>query len=423
MKPPVTGILDNISFSNHSSFRFINSLNNRFSASCRSVCSYAQGYFRDILNHDYPSVYYPEYAYMRHPRLRHVMYGSHAPLFWRSRQAANIYHFVNRPHFIPSKNKAGFLIEPNDHILSFCNTFRYHKPCDAIRRASSILESLIDIGMKGLLVNTKTGLFDQFNYYLPNHAKNLLIHYDDARCINMLTFDQLKKKQIQVYDPNYQPKIVVLSAGWIIKHISSIVHAYVARPRKAHLILCVPDLPLHLERVLQESDNKFTLIKSSPLPSAQKDFILRNSDISIALTSVDGGSNALEGIEYGHALITNHYHRSPQFASPNNALFCELGSNYYELGLWGEQWQNVSEFMESIPYLRDPLDIQSITSHIESLDNALSILLEQRDKLAKMQLASLHLAVNQSVELSNHNLRNIYMKFDNLPCSDSVLSI
>jgi hypothetical protein len=406
----VTGVLDikqrSLSLGKH---KYLGSIGNRIGSCASGALTLGQNIYRSFAQDEFPGVYYPEYSINRHPRLRYVMYGSRAPLLWSSRQDAALYHFVNRPIFIPSARKQGFVLEPNDHILSFCNTFVPHLPAEAIKNASVIFDNLIEKGLRGLLVNPRTGLIQQLGLYLPDYAKDLLLPYEDARCVNRVTVQQLLERQRVLQDLSYSPRICVLAAGWIAKHISALVYAYVNRPRKAHLTLCVPDLPRDLELLLSESGNSYSVIRSAPLSCQQKHSILEESDISVSLTSIDGGSNALEGMEYGHAIITNRYHRTAQFANTSNAIIVQMGSNYYDLGSWGIEWQNVQEFVRHTPYLRDPLNRQYLDDFISQLDESITTLLGDRDLLASLQYASLDMAYKRSCEVSNQAIRNTYI--------------
>lgn len=348
-----------------------------------------------------PSVYYHYYGRYTHPHIRQRMYGKYAPVNWQNFESAQIAHFLQKPE---STSKP-YLIEPNDHILTIGTMFGTVKPSELIKRIPDILEIIASKNFKGFLLGPD-GLADQFQYYFGSEYANKLMFYPQARSIPKIGFNSLGLADLKA--TNTAVKFICLAGNYQIKAVDILIDAWlsIAHLNDATLTIVCPNIPEPmLKRLAKIASIK--IIPIAPLKDQLKARLLSQADVSIGLTHTDGGVNMIEGMEYGHAVITNTNHRSTYFAKIKNAHVINFPHEYYKNGSYGVIYDSVSEYLSLVGEAKRTGEYEDSK---QELAKAVTSYIENPELLREHSRSSRTAIEEQSVWKSNAALLKIYRK-------------
>ena len=363
-----------------------------------SVCVQKTG--RHIQNAQ-PSVYYHYYGRYTHPHIRQRMYGKNAPVNWQNFESAQIAHFLQKPE----STIKPYLIEPNDHILTIGTMFGTVKPAELIKRIPDILEIIASKNFKGFLLGPD-GLADQFQYYFGSEYASKLMFYPQGRSIPKVGFNSLELIDVNVFKTPV--KFICLAGNYQIKAVDILIDAWLSIEHLygATLTIACPDIPEPMLKRLAQIDS-IKIIPVAPLNNKLKAELLNQAEVSIGLTHTDGGVNLIEGMEYGHAVITNTNHRSEFFVKIKNGYIINFPNEYYKMGCYGVTYNSVAEYLRLVE--KDKKDGKYEGSKQE-LAKAIISYIENPTLLRQHFLATLAAIEEQSVCKSNAALLKIYKK-------------
>jgi hypothetical protein len=349
-----------------------------------------------LSNQNALSVYYHYKSLNTHPYIAERMYGECAPLAWSNYPEADVAHFLQKPESVANP----YYIEPNDQILTPGVYFGARKPFEIIKRLDDIKSLIASDKFKGLLIGDDD-LEVQFVHYFGTDLIHKLYKYPQMRCIP-------RKKTEEIKFPTEQNRLhfLFLASDYKLKAVGLLIESWLSirRPDDAILTIACPNIPEN-ELDNLRSIKSIKIIKEAPLSVKTKKILLLNADISICLTHVDGGANAMEGIEYGHPIITNTFHRSNYLTKNQNGVVVDFPNQFYRLGEYGFRFNSIEEYMANVESEmvqgRYDLAKSSLAEKIQAYIDSPEIVYEHSVK-------SLQLAYEQSVVKSNERLLEIY---------------
>lgn len=342
------------------------------------------------------TVYYHLQSLNTHPYIAERMYGDCAPLAYSNYPDADLAHFLQQPEKITKP----YFVEPNDQILTLGVYFGAKKPFEIIKKLDDIKSLIASSNFKGLLIG-EDGLEAQFVHYFGTELIHKLYKYPQMRCVPKKTFEQIKCHADQT-----GRHFVFLASDCKLKAIDLLIEAWlnVRQLNGAILTIACPNIPENeLDKI--KSVKSIKIMKEAPLSAKTKKILLSSADISICLTHVDGGANAWEGIEYGHPILTNTYHRSDYLTKNLNGVIIDFPNQFYRLGEYGFRFNSIEEYMANVEseVRQGKYDAAklSLTEQIQNYINDPNLVYRQSIK-------SLQLACEQSVVKSNERLLEIY---------------
>lgn len=326
------------------------------------------------------------------------MYGTCAPVEWCNYKDAKLAHYLQ----FPLETKIPYVIEPNDQILTLAGFFGAKTPRQALARVDDIKELMATKNFRGLLVGND-GLVEQYKYYFGTEQIDKLIIYPHMRCLpqaSMSDIDAKKNKQDITF--------LFLASDYKNKSVNVLLNAWLnANGLKAsRLILACPNIPKDVLTKLK-GVGSVEVVAEGPLSVKTKRRLLLQSDISICLTHIDGGANVFEGLQYGHAVITNQFHRSQYLISNNNGFEIQYPNYYYKLGEYGIRYNGINEFIKIVD---DDMTQGRYDDAVSELTKVIQKYIDYPDLRFEHSRASLELAWRESVWASNNKLTEIYLQ-------------
>ncbi|MCM0034300.1 MAG: glycosyltransferase [Burkholderiaceae bacterium] len=342
------------------------------------------------------TVYYHLQSLNTHPYIAERMYGECAPLAWSNYPEADVAHFLQKPEGVAKP----YFIEPNDQILTPGVYFGASKPFEIIKRLDDIKSLIASNNFKGLLIG-EDGLEDQFVHYFGTELIHKLYKYPQMRCI-----PRIKINEIKCHADQNGRNFLFLASDYKLKAIDLLIESWltIRRLNGAILTIACSNIPAkELDKL--RSVKSIKIIKEAPLSAKTKKALLSNADISICLTHVDGGANAWEGIEYGHPIITNTYHRSDYLTKNQNGIVIDFPNQFYRLGEYGFRFNSIEEYMANV----ESEMVQGRYDHAKvSLAEKIQAYIDSPELVYEHSVKSLQLAYEQSVAKSNERLLEIY---------------
>jgi hypothetical protein len=342
------------------------------------------------------TVYYHLQSLNTHPYIAERMYGDCAPLAWSNYSDAHVAHFLQRPESI---NKPYF-VEPNDQILTPGVYFGARNPFEIIKRLDDIKSLIESDNFKGLLIG-EDGLEAQFIHYFGTELIHKLYKYPQMRCI-----PRKKPEELKCHADQNGRQFIFLASDYKLKAIDLLIESWlnVRQLNGATLTIACPNIPLNeLDKL--KSVKSIKIIKEAPLSPKIKKILLSNADISICLTHVDGGANAWEGLEYGHPIITNTYHRSDYLTKNQNGVVIDFPNQFYRLGEYGFRFNSIEDYMANVEF---EMGEGKYDAAKVSLSEKIQAYIDHPELVYEQSVKSLQLAHDQSVIKSNERLLEIY---------------
>lgn len=342
------------------------------------------------------SVYYNLRSIYTHPYIRARMYGHCAPVHWANYDDAVVSHFLQKPERVEKP----YLVEPNDQILTLGVYFGAKTPFEIIKRLDDIKALIASKNFKGILIGDD-GLADQFHYYFGSDLIHKLYKYPQMRCIPQVSSTELRSKQ-----KNSGLKFIFLASDSKLKATDLLIESWsqVQRLNGASLTIACSNLTsAEISKV--KKIPSISIVNEAPLSEKRKRHLLAMSDISICLTHVDGGANAFEGIEYGHAIITNTYQRSSYLTKNKNGVVVHFPNEFYRVGQYGVRFNSISDYLDNVA-----LEVRQgkYDDSMQSLAQKIQMYVDYPAIVHEHSERSLELAHQESVQRSNEHLMKIY---------------
>lgn len=346
-----------------------------------------------------PKVYYHYHSRYTHPHIRDRMYGQNAPVQWQNYNVAAVAHFLQKPENVSKP----YLIEPNDHILTMGHLFGAQKPSELIKRIDDIKEIISSDNFKGFLLGPD-GLIDQFRYYFGDQYSTKIKLYPQGRSLPKVDLNwwELKKSSPIKRSINF----ICLAGDYRIRAVDMLIESWLSinQLNNAKLVIVCPNIPISILQSLSTIES-IKVIPKAPLTLSLKKALLSSADVSIALTHIDGGANIIEGMEYGHPIITSTSHRSVFISKSQNGLVIDFPNEYYKMGLYGVAYDSWAEYMQLVE--RDN-KAGGYDGAKQRLASAIKSYIENSDQLLAHSHKTLLAISEQSVQKSNSILLKIY---------------
>jgi hypothetical protein len=329
------------------------------------------------------------------------MYGVNAPVKWSNIKSSKLIHSLQMPPI--NTYDLPFLIEPNDQILTLSVYFGAKTPKECVEKVNDVKLFLKNENLKGILIGND-GLLNQFKYYFGEEYLNKIIIFPQMRCIPKYNLDYFKDK---ILNPSNNCDFLFLASSFEIKAVSLVIDAWEMKiPVNSKLYIVCTGIPKDiLNKVANISS--IIIIDEAPINDKLKSNLFKTCSVTISLTHIDGGANAFEGIEYGHAIITNNFHRGKYLVGNNNGIEIEFKNKYYDPGKYGVLWNSFDDYLKIVNV---DIDNGYYEKSVQEISKALNILNSDKVLLNNMRIKSLEYAYMESLDESNKALKNIYKK-------------
>jgi hypothetical protein len=345
-------------------------------------------------------VYYHYHSRYTHPHIKDRMYGENAPVQWQTYESATLAHFLQRPESVSKP----YLIEPNDHILTMGHMFGAQKPSELIRRIDDIKEIISSSNFRGFLLGAD-GLIDQFKYYFGDQDSSKVKFYPQGRSLPKIDLDWWAMKKSSKLESNIN--FICLAGDYRIRAVDMLIESWLSinHLNGAKLLLVCANIPDQMLRLLS-TIRSIKVIPKAPISSSLKASLLSTADVSIALTHIDGGANIIEGMEYGHPIITSTSHRSIYIEKSQNGKIINFPNEYYKMGRYGVTYDGWDEYLQLV----EKDDRAGLYEGAKrELASAIKSYIESPEQLLDHSYKTLLAISEQSVCKSNIALREIYM--------------
>lgn len=172
----------------------------------------------------------------------------------------------------------------------------------------------------------------------------------------------------------------------------------------AELTLVCHNIPDDIKIKVLKTKNIF-LLEDLPLLPKKKDQLYRNSDVYINTTYIDGGTVAVNALEYGLPIITHTYHRGKGYISNKNGILLSEPMKYYDPTGYGICWNSMEGYLDQVTLLKKK---GGYSEAQQQMINAIRYYDQQTSSILKDGVKSLELAKKNSLEKSNQVLIDLY---------------
>ena len=170
------------------------------------------------------------------------------------------------------------------------------------------------------------------------------------------------------------------------------------------LTLVCHNVPNYLKSRILKTKNIF-LVEDLPLSDKKKKQLYLNSDVYINLTYIDGGTVAVNALEYGLPIITYTYHRGKGFVDNKNGILLSEPMKYYDPLGYGIKWNSIEEYLLKVDILKKKGGYQKVQ---KELINAVKFYEKKPLEILNQGIKSLEYAKKNSLTVSNQVLRSLY---------------
>lgn len=338
-------------------------------------------------------------VYLRYKtRYTHVAfdrYYDHPPLKWANWYDAKCFHWINYPARYFNFNSP-YIIEINDCPLSAAHEKNFSsEPVDVLRRIDVAHRVYSHNNCKSIIM-TCAGMHELFKYYFGNSFDEKIIYAPQPGCLAKPVNWEAKKRDVT--------HIVCLASDYETKGVDLVLAAWrsIQNYGKSTLTIACPNVP-NTEQDAIQTDHSIRLIPQAPLTEQQKHIILSSADISIGSHHIHGGTNIMEGLEYGHFPFVFQYHLT---AFNECGEVIKMPYWFYKAQGYGTEWRTFKEYKSK---LREDKKAGIFDSVIIGLANRIKYYLNEREQCINAGMYAYESAKsNLSYERRNQILRNLY---------------
>lgn len=295
--------------------------------------------------------YYPYATLWTHPRIKSRWYGKTvSPFNYSNYRLAKVTYHIQAAHTLDDGKQK--IIEPNDHVLTLCLPFAAtNKPSALIDAIPTTRDWLASSEVLAVTIGKhEKEMRNQFERYFGDELSTKLVEINLKRLVKGFSHqrrdDILQKCEAALGKISF----VFLASSWDLKGVNLVVEAWrwADLGDAAELYIISPPPKLNPVEKLSRLPRNVTYISKSPIGPKAKKKILELCDVTIAITHVDGGANAWEGLEHGHAIITNNFHRASSLIYNNNGFSVDFPNAFYDVGRYGVEWNSISEYINLV---------------------------------------------------------------------------
>jgi hypothetical protein len=212
--------------------------------------------------------------------------------------------------------------------------------------------------------------------------------------------------EVYIQKINKSVNFLCLAGDFEIKAVDILIDSWLAVDclNGSMLTIACPNIPSHILQRISKVKS-ITIVTKAPLSKYEKDKLLSGADVSVFLTHIDGGANLTEGMEYGHASITNTSHRSLYTVQSKNGIVVNFPDEYYKCGQYGVAYDSVEEYLTLVEHHKKTGLYDS--SKLE-LSQAISEYIHKPELLQRHKTNTLIAVSTQNISCSNATLLNIY---------------
>lgn len=355
--------------------------------------------FLFILKKNNTTVFFDYYKNYTHPYHKKRFYGKRAPLLWSNLKSSKVVHCIQKssPRFKGKK----IILEPNDHVLVLGVSLGIHNPSDLVRRSDEISEYIVSSNISRVLVGNNE-LINHAKYYFSQHALKKFFIYPSMACEIKTNKHQLKEKNRSSHDRKI--KFLSIASDFRVKAVELLLEAFMDYQILGELTLVCHNVPSYLKTKVLKTKNIF-LVEDLPLSEKKKDQLYLNSDVYINLTYIDGGTVAVNALEYGLPIITFTYHRGKGFVGNKNGILLSEPMKYYDPLGYGIKWNSMEEYLAKVDILKKEGGYSKVQ---KELINAIKFYENEPFEILKQGIESLKYAEKNSLIKSNQVLRDLY---------------
>jgi hypothetical protein len=351
----------------------------------------------------------PVYFHYRHWR-QHAFYvdryyGDDKPVEWAPLGRARLLHIAGPEEDRLKALNKDIICEPND-----CAWAIYPQLVAEREKGKQILEEAKDYVYSNRVKAILTGseeISEQYVHIFGEAIRGKLVYTpsiyrmrprEDAINAILCRDDMLRK--------GGPLRVLCLSSNAETKATREVVRAWQALGQvESQLIMVVPKLNESLRQELKYMKN-VCLIEKAPLSAKERESLLRSCDISICCTWWDGGTNAIEALEYGHVVLCNSTHRDTAFEALGATVF-ENNIKYYDIRYYGERWRDLREYMK---YVYSEECNEERDSFVNQLTSKLMEIINARSMMVSLRLGVLDKWSPYSIYRSNQQLTSLYCR-------------
>ena len=330
------------------------------------------------------------------------MYGRYQPLEWSTESMCKVRHVMQ--YDAKAQNcKTPVIIEPNDNGWTPLLTFGWKPGIDEKEYINKTFDYLMSDSVSSLLVSDD--VLEQLIHVFGDNITSKCRKYIAMRC-DPVESSEVDARLSSLESNKRKLRFLAIASDYNIKCVDYIINAWKrSECENSELTIVIPP---HQRSLVGELDgycgNSIRVIHKAPLHRSLLKRLLRNHDISVCLTWADGGANAFEALEYGHAVITTEYHRSSYICSKQNGIVISKPCSFYDIDNYNKSWTNLSEYMAYVK--------KSTSGYyppmIDELVNSFRRLSDDMRLVREMSLRSHLLSIEESFIGANSYLRKYY---------------
>jgi hypothetical protein len=324
-------------------------------------------------------------------------YYKYPPIKYCNFNQANIYHWISYPDIM---NNKPFIVEPNDHPLSVVGALKggFSEPKDIIKNRQKAIDLVyLNPACKKIIVES-SGQLELFERYCPE-----ILYKCEILRIGTIP----KKNYLKTQNQKKSLVFLCLASDFKKKAIDLILDSWFNFPdkKKHKLVIACPNIPKnYMEKAKGEN---IKIILKAPLSEVEKDELHRNADIAIGPLHIDGGSNLLEGMEYGLPFITMRSQRSNDQMLNNSGIVVDVPFYFYDKG-YGLEWPTWDSFYMLLEEAKSRGEFDKTK---QGFIDAFTFFSQNPDKISEMSEGSYDLATNEySLKKRNKRLKEIYQE-------------
>ena len=345
-------------------------------------------------------VFFDYHHHYTHPFFKKRYYGKRAPLLWSNLKSSRVVHCIQQisPRFIGKK----IIIEPNDHVLVLGNNLGLgNEPSDLVRHSNEISDYIVSSNVSRVLIGNNE-LINHAKHYFSEQALIFFSIYPEFACVTNVNQLYLKEKNKSLF--SRKTRFLSIASDFKVKAVELLIETFMDSKILGELTLVCHNVPDCLKRKVLKTKNIF-LLEDLPLSNKKKDQLYRNSDVYINTTYIDGGTVAINALEYGLPIITHTYHRGKGFIDNQNGILLSEPMKYYDPSGYGINWNSMDEYLDQVDILKKKGGYDKVQ---KELINAIKFYENKPLEILKQGIRSLEYAEKNSLIKSNQALRDLY---------------
>ena len=261
------------------------------------------------------------------------------PLKWTTKKNARLMHWISYPDFIDDRP---FIMEPNDHPLS-AHGWK-GKPSDSSSNLDKLIIDSQEVyehnSCKAVILTSQDNI-NFFKAYMPEKLWHKIVQFPHDTGAIPRIYDHSIRKKLKII------KFLCLASDFERKGVGLILKAWsnLEGNHGATLTIVCPKIPNNVKKYKQKN---IVFIEEGPISEKLKKYLYSTHHVALCPTLIDGGTNIIEAMEYGLAIITSDYHRSESFMKYDIGYCTNSPYKYYDVKNYGVTWYSVDEYINIV---------------------------------------------------------------------------